>query len=67
MKWKADQFEAQITRNPFPVVLVDGDGYYFKQAFLKTASSGGALASHQLFREVQDYVNINGPKQPTDL
>ena len=60
----ADPLQA---RNPFVLVLVDADGYIFREVFLKEASgSGGAQAAHQLYIEVQNYVRSNNVLQQSE-
>ena len=42
------------------MVLVDGDGYIFKDAFLQDAAkSGGADAASHLDNEIQNYLRAN--------
>ena len=48
------------SRNQFALVLVDGDGYIFKDAFLQDAAkSGGADAASHLNNEIQNYLRAN--------
>lgn len=65
---RAQDAESAFRRSQFILVLVDGDGYIFKEAYLRDATeSGGARAAHDLFTEVQDYLrerNIIDPSGP---
>ncbi|EHY58377.1 hypothetical protein HRR83_007259 [Exophiala dermatitidis] len=52
--WKRRAEEAEAsTQRKFVVVLVDGDGYIFRRAFLQAVtSSGGSKAANELYTEV---------------
>jgi hypothetical protein len=45
------------SKNPFVLVLVDGDGYIFHDQYLKNPESGGGDAAHRLLSEVRDCIN----------
>lgn len=65
---RAQLAETAITRGQFILVLVDGDGYIFRDEYLREAGeSGGAMAAHRLATDVQDYLrerNIIDPSSP---
>ncbi|KAJ5312770.1 hypothetical protein N7508_003600 [Penicillium antarcticum] len=44
-------------RNPFVLVLVDGDGYLFKEHFLKNGSEGGISAARELSDSVRELMH----------
>ncbi|KAJ5782332.1 Zinc finger CCCH-type [Penicillium paradoxum] len=44
-------------RNPFVLVLVDGDGYLFKEHFLKNGSEGGIKAARELSDSVKELMH----------
>jgi hypothetical protein len=44
------------SRNPFTLVLIDGDGYIFKGNYLKNTQSGGGEAAHHLLSAVRDRI-----------
>ncbi|CAG8906196.1 unnamed protein product [Penicillium nalgiovense] len=44
-------------RNPFVLVLVDGDGYLFKEHFLKHGSEGGIKAARELSDSVKELMH----------
>ncbi|KAJ5628138.1 Zinc fingerCCCH-type [Penicillium lividum] len=44
-------------RNPFVLVLVDGDGYLFKEHFLKAGSEGGIKAARELSDSVRELMH----------
>ncbi|KAJ6019596.1 hypothetical protein N7499_009438 [Penicillium canescens] len=44
-------------RNPFVLVLVDGDGYLFKDHFLKNGSEGGINAARELNDSVRELMH----------
>ncbi|KAJ5355945.1 Zinc finger CCCH-type [Penicillium concentricum] len=44
-------------RNPFVLVLVDGDGYLFKEHFLKHGSEGGINAARELSDSVKELMH----------
>ncbi|OQD69996.1 hypothetical protein PENDEC_c028G04664 [Penicillium decumbens] len=44
-------------RNPFVLVLVDGDGYLFKERFIKNGSEGGIDAARELSDSVKDLMH----------
>ncbi len=57
---RAEEAESAASRNQFALVLVDGDGYVFKDAFLQDAArSGGADAASHLYNEIQNYLRAN--------
>ena len=41
-------------KNPFVLLLVDGDGYFFKDHLVKTGKEGGASAAQLLATEVRN-------------
>lgn len=45
------------SRNPFILVLVDGDGYIFHDQYLKNPESGGGDAAHRLLSQVTECIN----------
>ncbi|KAL5333955.1 hypothetical protein BJX70DRAFT_403070 [Aspergillus crustosus] len=44
-------------RNPFVLVLVDGDGYLFKDYLIKAGSQGGEKAAQLLSQSIRDLVH----------
>ncbi|KAJ5724405.1 Zinc finger CCCH-type [Penicillium malachiteum] len=44
-------------RNPFVLVLVDGDGYLFKEHFLKAGSEGGINAARELSDSIRELMH----------
>ncbi|KAJ5682180.1 hypothetical protein N7462_005345 [Penicillium macrosclerotiorum] len=44
-------------RNPFVLVLVDGDGYLFKDHFIKSGSEGGVNAARQLSDSIRELMH----------
>ncbi|KAJ5166754.1 uncharacterized protein N7482_005535 [Penicillium canariense] len=44
-------------RNPFVLVLVDGDGYLFKEHFLKAGAEGGIDAARELSDSVKELMH----------
>ncbi|CAG7980138.1 unnamed protein product [Penicillium salamii] len=44
-------------RNPFVLVLVDGDGYLFKEHFLRNGSEGGIDAARELSDSVKELMH----------
>ncbi|KAJ5577985.1 Zinc finger CCCH-type [Penicillium hispanicum] len=44
-------------RNPFVLVLVDGDGYLFKEHFIKAGSEGGINAARELNEAVRELMH----------
>lgn len=59
-KRRAEAAENAISKNPFILVLIDGDGYIFQESYLKDAESGGRDAAHRLLSEVKDCVKAAG-------
>jgi hypothetical protein len=47
------QLARETTRNPFVLVLIDGDGYIFNDAFTTAGSEGGSRAAKQLVDSVK--------------
>lgn len=57
---RAEDAEITLARSQFILVLVDGDGYYFRDVFLREAAdSGGARAAYQILTEVREYLQRN--------
>ncbi|KAJ5902217.1 hypothetical protein N7495_002745 [Penicillium taxi] len=44
-------------RNPFVLVLIDGDGYLFKEHFLKAGSEGGINAARELSDSIRELMH----------
>ncbi|PYH94405.1 C-x8-C-x5-C-x3-H type zinc finger protein [Aspergillus ellipticus CBS 707.79] len=44
-------------RNPFVLVLIDGDGYLFKEHLMKAASEGGITAARHLHDSVREMLH----------
>lgn len=54
-------------REPFVVVLLDGEGIIFKDEFLQAGEEGGRNAADQLYAAIHSYLksnlpNVNTPK-----
>ncbi|KAF4973020.1 hypothetical protein FSARC_597 [Fusarium sarcochroum] len=47
-------------RNPFALVVVDGDGYIFDEGFLKDGEQGGSKAAKQLNDRIQNSLHRKG-------
>jgi hypothetical protein len=60
-KKRADQLEAAVLHK-FVVVLIDGDGYYFRKAFFDALANGGAKAANELYNQI-----IQNVKESEDL
>ncbi|ERF75791.1 hypothetical protein EPUS_01621 [Endocarpon pusillum Z07020] len=52
-KRRAEAAEGAISQNPFISVLIDGDGYLFRDSYLKDVESGGGDAAHRLLSEIK--------------
>jgi len=50
-----------MDREPFVVVLLDGDGMIFKDGFLQQGEQGGKDAANQLWAALNEYVSRNLP------
>ena len=57
---KYKQMAKDQERNPFVLVLVDGDGYVFQDAFLSKRAEGGSAAAQALNDEVQASLQSKG-------
>ena len=57
---KYKQMAKDQERNPFVLVLVDGDGYVFQDAFLSKRADGGSAAAQALNDEVQASLRSKG-------
>ncbi|KAJ5180585.1 Zinc finger CCCH-type [Penicillium capsulatum] len=44
-------------RNPFVLVLIDGDGYHFKEHFLRAGSEGGINAARELSDSIKELMH----------
>ncbi|KAG7408759.1 hypothetical protein Forpe1208_v011965 [Fusarium oxysporum f. sp. rapae] len=47
-------------RNPFALVVVDGDGYIFDERFVKDGEEGGSRAAKQLYDTIKDSLRCKG-------
>ncbi|SCO54639.1 uncharacterized protein FFNC_15604 [Fusarium fujikuroi] len=47
-------------RNPFALVVVDGDGYIFDERFVKDGEEGGSRAAKQLIDTIKDSLRHKG-------
>ncbi|KAL1972810.1 hypothetical protein VTN31DRAFT_6352 [Thermomyces dupontii] len=50
-----------MDREPFIVVLLDGDGLIFKDEFLRNGEQGGKDAANQLWAALSQYISSNLP------
>ena len=56
------------SKNPFVLVLIDGDGYLFRDNYLKDGESGGGDAAHRLLSDIKDCIKAARlPSLPTDF
>ncbi|KAG6997507.1 hypothetical protein G7Y79_00040g076720 [Physcia stellaris] len=47
--------------DPFVLVLIDGDGYFFQESLLERGADGGAEAAQRMLNTVQQYISkFNG-------
>ncbi|KAK8225425.1 C-x8-C-x5-C-x3-H type zinc finger protein [Phyllosticta capitalensis] len=46
----------EADNNPFVLVLIDGDGAIFQDAFLKAGAAGGSDAAYKLLSEIRNHV-----------
>lgn len=58
---KISRVKTIMDREPFVVVLLDGDGMIFKDEFLQNGEQGGRNAATQLSSTLQTYVDDNFP------
>lgn len=47
------------SKNPFILVLIDGDGYLFQDNYLKNVEFGGGDAAHKLLSEIKDKTGVD--------
>ncbi|KAJ5558970.1 hypothetical protein N7461_002942 [Penicillium sp. DV-2018c] len=52
-------FQHMMDREPFVVLLLDGEGIIFKDEFLQLGEQGGRNAAKQLWKSLQSYVTTN--------
>ncbi|GAD99406.1 hypothetical protein MYCGRDRAFT_53066 [Paecilomyces variotii No. 5] len=67
---RAIQAERALTRNPFVVLLMDGDGYIFEDRFITNRNSGAAKAAQELYNFFLDSVrrlHMDDDAFPLDL
>ncbi|KAL2020317.1 hypothetical protein VTK56DRAFT_8545 [Thermocarpiscus australiensis] len=57
---KYKQMAKDLERNPFVLVLVDGDGYVFNDSLLAKRAEGGSIAAQMLNDEVQASLRRKG-------
>ncbi|KAI9890944.1 MAG: hypothetical protein M1814_003445 [Vezdaea aestivalis] len=53
---------AMMDRNPFILILIDGDGMLFTDDFLKFGEQGGREAAKKIHNIAQDYIALELPK-----
>ncbi|KAI9740005.1 MAG: hypothetical protein M1835_003166 [Candelina submexicana] len=57
----------KMERNPFILVLIDGDGMIFQDYLLQDGEPGGKDAAASLWTDVLKYVQSNLPDLPSDV
>ncbi|RAH49826.1 CCCH zinc finger protein [Aspergillus brunneoviolaceus CBS 621.78] len=69
---QVSRFQLSMNRQPYIIVLLDGSGFIFKDAYLKKGTQGGNLAAQKLHDELEAF-NANqlpsakGPKLLTRM
>ncbi|KAI9827352.1 MAG: hypothetical protein M1819_006995 [Sarea resinae] len=61
------KLRALMDRNPFVLVLIDGDGLIFDDDHLRNAEQGGKDAAGLLNNAVRDYLETNLPRLSSDV
>ncbi|KAJ5159702.1 uncharacterized protein N7482_006706 [Penicillium canariense] len=59
------QIKTIMDREPFVVVLLDGEGIIFKDEFLQAGEEGGRNAADQLYAAIHSYLRSNLPSVTT--
>ncbi|KAJ5488724.1 hypothetical protein N7539_003614 [Penicillium diatomitis] len=59
------QIKIIMDREPFVVVLLDGEGMIFKDEFLQAGDKGGRCAADQLYGAIHSYLKANLPNVST--
>ncbi|KAI9871463.1 MAG: hypothetical protein M1830_002884, partial [Pleopsidium flavum] len=59
--------KAIMERDPFILVLIDGDGMIFDEQLLQKGEQGGKEAAGLLWGSVRDYVTRRDPELPSDV
>ncbi|KAI9716336.1 MAG: hypothetical protein M1812_005401 [Candelaria pacifica] len=70
MQLQTNHLQGQIRkmeRNPFVLVLIDGDGMIFQDYLLQDGEQGGKDAAASLWTDVLSYVQLNLPDLPSDI
>ncbi|KAH7139137.1 hypothetical protein B0J11DRAFT_516140 [Dendryphion nanum] len=49
-------YETSFQKNPFIVVLIDGDGVIFKDEYIRIGEDGGRKAAAELYKTIQDCI-----------
>ncbi|EON70086.1 hypothetical protein W97_09352 [Coniosporium apollinis CBS 100218] len=61
------RMKAFMERDPFILVLIDGDGMIFQDDLLQEGESGGRKAAHSLHAEVSEYIQTIESGLPSDV
>ncbi|OCL12585.1 hypothetical protein AOQ84DRAFT_372948 [Glonium stellatum] len=64
---KIRQMQLFMERDPFVIVLIDGDGMIFQDELLKAAELGGKKAAAHLQALLSEYIQIYMPSIPSDV
>ncbi|KAF2873614.1 hypothetical protein BDV95DRAFT_348737 [Massariosphaeria phaeospora] len=59
-------YSIALDRNPFVLVLVDGDGMIFQDEFLRSGQKGGQDAASRLYNAVVNCIQLDYSSIPTD-
>jgi hypothetical protein len=62
-----DNLKRSVDRDPFVLVLIDGDGMIFHEHFLARGEEGGRTAAQVLRSSTEIYTREQMPDLPTDL
>ncbi|KAL8703815.1 MAG: hypothetical protein Q9201_003010 [Fulgogasparrea decipioides] len=60
------KLKAFMNRDPFVLVLIDGDGMIFEDKYILKGEIGGKEAAARLWHEINDYVHEKLPDIPSD-
>ncbi|KAI9736187.1 MAG: hypothetical protein M1834_001072 [Cirrosporium novae-zelandiae] len=59
--------KANLERDPFVLILIDGDGMIFNNELLRKGEEGGREAAGLLWSNVRDYIHTTQAEVPSDM
>ncbi|KAI4197462.1 MAG: hypothetical protein LQ350_005901 [Teloschistes chrysophthalmus] len=66
LREKLRRLEVSMDRDPFVLVLIDGDGMIFEEDYIQKGEMGGKEAAAVLWNKINDHIHDKLPQIPAD-